>query len=412
MYARKLAFISAVTSLALCLGLAGTTGGNTPGSTAASIAGLENSGGRLAGNFQNDNRGSIEVQIDSDWEVEFAEVAQRIREIATNQYVHAEIVSSLEKTGEFVFNASPENGVVDLIDSLGANVSIKVFPNSLSERDLADLNTRIHYAALDHFGKAIPIGTSPTPVDNEIRISLPLSHAAHARTQSLHAAIEDVMTETEISVAQVLIEYGNEDVSALETIVGGAQLRRGSFNLCTAGFAVTRGSGTLQYQGFLTAEHCYRDGAYVDRYYASGSTSVAYNDLKLNASMGDIMLFQITDGRKATNRVYVSSAGTTTITGFIAPVVGATYMFYGRKTGASSDKVRKLNVCSSGYCSMVQNTSWKTNNGDSGGPWRTSNGRAVGIHHGRMVDGGIMRSVFSYIGAGLAGLNVTLKTTP
>lgn len=349
------------------------------------------------------------VAIDQEWEDEFTEIVQTLRERSPRQYVHAEIFSSLDKSGEIVFNARPSESMLKSLERLGSNVTVTVAPGSLSEAELSALTVRVYRAVEEQVGYGINVGASPSPVKNEIRIILPQSQATTVRPHAIESAIADVLSDAERKSLDIVFEYNGTEESGSETIVGGSQLRVGTQNYCTAGFAVTRGSGASQQQGFVTAGHCSPANRYVA--YGGGGTSVIHPNTVLNKNQGDMMVYFITDGRKATNRVHTGASATTTISGYSNPAVGTTYSFYGRTTGSSSDRVRKLNQCWGGYCGLVQNHSHKTSGGDSGGPWRTSN-RAAGVHYGWMPQDGANRSLFTPSRQAVLALNVAYRTSP
>jgi hypothetical protein len=145
---------------------------------------------------------------------------------------------------------------------------------------------------------------------------------------------------------------------------------------CTSAF------GTLLngVRGICTAGHCpdtqYDDGSPLT---FQGEAQGIYGDFQWHTGLQNEPddFYAGSDSMLETDRRDVSSVG--------SPTVGQTLCRNGMTTYKYCQEVRKLNVCSGGFCNLVQMGVHRSAGGDSGGPWYFGN-TAYGIHYGWMYD--------------------------
>jgi streptogrisin C len=167
---------------------------------------------------------------------------------------------------------------------------------------------------------------------------------------------------------------------------------------CTGGFLV----GNSIAWGISTTAHCM-------------DTSVAYNGVQysgnfyvLSPSEGDVAWWEL-PGARPNIAMFQSAPGIfTQVTGQGNPAKGTAVCHFGITSGKACSTVLLERVSVNGF-ETVTNTykslgaMWVTTQnvsagGDSGGPWYSSS-IARGIHYGRVSYGGVLRSLFSRIGA-------------
>jgi hypothetical protein len=195
----------------------------------------------------------------------------------------------------------------------------------------------------------------------------------------------------------VRVEFSDKQLTVNDHSYGGAWLVLGGSPSCTSGFGVfDLPNGET---GLLTAGHCSNDYDY-----RPPDGSADYDTDWVDGHRGDWGDFQwhTTDDHGDFPEFYDSDDDRREVFGFRDNISnGDFFCKYGRTTDYDCSTVRdkKFSVTDEdGFRlkKMVQMEDEVTSSGDSGGPWFI-NGDAVGIHSGRVLKGGDMRSFFSWI---------------
>lgn len=178
------------------------------------------------------------------------------------------------------------------------------------------------------------------------------------------------------------------------TVRGGYSLSTDTQLACTSGIPMTK-SGQ---KGISTAMHC-PNGL---RYGGINDTGIIqYRNAASTTSTGnhiDLQWHSTLAGNSTSASFYVGAGTTRSITGANNAVVNDYVCHYGLGTGFGCDYVYQLGACYTPedltFCGLAVLDSWITGGGDSGGPWFNGN-NIKGVHSGRAVIGGALRSVYT-----------------
>ncbi|WP_315092854.1 S1 family peptidase [uncultured Cellulomonas sp.] len=328
------------------------------------------------------------------WQNDFARLIEEARTTFPDTYVSAEITHDKAAPAWIAFTHVPTEWVHERLSTLPVAVDVRQV-DALTEIEQNVRVQQVHYAV-----RALPgvaeVTSSIEPLTGDVAVTYSRSAATSRQAtvpDSLAASLPDEIL-AEVSLEEVAGPIRGEEA----TLYGGAQLTRSGANWCTSGFTVSKNG----VRGILTAAHC-------DTPLNYGASIPLYPQQSTTGSQGDLRWLSTSES--VTNRVYISATASVAISSTGSPVVGQTLSFYGRKTGASTDEVYKLNECSGSYCNMTMMHRHKTDGGDSGGPWR-SGSTAYGVHHGYKSYLAIGRSLFSRVGLANVHLGVAIRTSP
>jgi hypothetical protein len=184
-------------------------------------------------------------------------------------------------------------------------------------------------------------------------------------------------------------------------VLGGGQVSG-----CTSGFGTRADSHTSGTRGISTAGHCGNSQT-------DDGSSLTYKGGHVGTH-GD---FQWHTGPDPENDNFYSGSTSSTevhsrdVSGIGFPVVGQSLCRNGVTTKKKCQQVRKLDVCSSGVCHLIQMGEHTSDNGDSGGPVFWGN-VAYGLHRGWMYDPSwpFDREVFSRASRIDNGISVFIAT--
>ena len=195
---------------------------------------------------------------------------------------------------------------------------------------------------------------------------------------------------------------GRPDVATLEaTVRGGMGLTQsaGGADVCTSGFAATRGTAT----GVITADHCPNALLYQGTAGVTGFTAESPQYSSVDFSYYYDVQFHTTQSGNTTSPSFrmTTSGPTTTVTGVSDPVTGEQVCHYGVVSGEKCGTVYATSMCiffpspaRGTYCRLAATRTYISAGGDSGGPW-FSGGVAKGTHTGVATIDNVQRSVFT-----------------
>lgn len=319
------------------------------------------------------------------WNDNFAHAVSEIREAFPETFAGAEIVGA--RHAWVAFAGRPSDGALDIIDDFTrsqASVVVEVRTDlGFTEVELETAIATVHYAVFDR----TEVRDASTTFDfetREIRTVVVLdSGVADSMIDDLGAAaIEDLI---EAGRGGILDSVAVSVVRSNHSTIGGVDsstehLGGESLSSCTSGFVI-RDAGNVR--NVATAGHCPPP---------NGTQSDDGVSLPLQATHegthGD---FQRHTGSQARpDDFYAGTASVTEVNrrdvaAIGAPVVGQTLCKNGKTNHQQCQKVRKLNVCASVYCNLVQMEARLAASGDSGGPVFWGN-TAYGLHHGWHFD--------------------------
>ncbi|MBW0107009.1 S1 family peptidase [Pseudonocardia sp. KRD291] len=181
--------------------------------------------------------------------------------------------------------------------------------------------------------------------------------------------------------------------------IGGGDTISDGAKRCTAGFAATDGStGWL-----LTAGHCTRGSS---TWYSGADQNTVGTGARSAEGSTDVGAIPVTGDWTLTPTV-----GGTTVTGSRSAPVGASVCLTGSTSGRSCGPVDRKDVTvnfDGQQQSGLTAVSTCAQEGDSGGPYITSDGQAQGVHTGAGGDG--CTSYFTPIGTALSAMGLSLRT--
>lgn len=163
---------------------------------------------------------------------------------------------------------------------------------------------------------------------------------------------------------------------------------------CTSGIPITKGGQ----KGITTAMHC-ANGL---RYGGVNNTGIIqYGNAASTTSSGahiDLQWHSTMSGSSTSASFYTAPSTIRSINAANNAVVGDYVCHYGMGTGYGCEYVYQLAICYTPgdlqFCGLAALRSWITDGGDSGGPW-FNNETVKGVHSGRAVLGGVVRSVYT-----------------
>ena len=202
-----------------------------------------------------------------------------------------------------------------------------------------------------------------------------------------------------IDPAAVRVEHASA-LPRRQAAVSGGDTITDSDKRCTAGFAARGGSSDW----LITAGHCTRGSS---TWSAGEGGSTIGSGARTAGSGTDVGAIPLNQGTTASPTV-----GGTTVTGSRAAPVGSAVCLYGSTSGRSCGKVTRTGVTvnfDGQQQSGLTAVSTCAKEGDSGGPYITSDGQAQGVHTGAGGDDGCT-SYFTPIKTALSALNLSLKT--
>lgn len=201
-----------------------------------------------------------------------------------------------------------------------------------------------------------------------------------------------------IDPAAVRVEHVHAAPRRQAAIGGGDTISDGS-KRCTVGFSATQGSADW----LITAGHCTRGSS---TWYSGSDQATVGSGARSADGTVDVGAVPVTGDWTPTPTV-----GGTTVTGTRAAPVGSSVCLYGSTSGRSCGPVARKDVTvnfDGQQQSGLTAVSTCAKEGDSGGPYITSDGQAQGVHTGAGGDG--CTSYFTPIGTALSALGLTLRT--
>jgi hypothetical protein len=330
---------------------------------------------------------SLQAAIDRyAWNDDFAQTVSQIRALAPESFAGAEILDA--GNARVAFTGAAPAVALALVEAFSAehrSVSVDMITGSgVSESDLETAVESAHYAVLGQAG----IRDATTSFDDDARritvlVALEAGVPAEAldalrvvaTTAVAEAGVGHVLDTIQLSVVRSdTPEVGGNDASTEHL---GGELVNGPRWGCTSGFVVVNAAGT---RGVTTAGHC-------EDHLTDDGVALVFRAAHEGAH-GD---FQWHTGPRPMPRSFYAGSATATevnrrnVTAVGAPVVGQSLCKNGRTNHAQCQEVRRLNVCSGRYCSLVQMGARLAAGGDSGGPiyWGHT---AYGLHQGWHFD--------------------------
>ncbi|MET0191692.1 MAG: S1 family peptidase [Pseudonocardia sediminis] len=186
----------------------------------------------------------------------------------------------------------------------------------------------------------------------------------------------------------------------LQASIGGGDTITDGSKRCTAGFSATDGSAGW----LITAGHCTRGSS---TWYAGADQETIGSGARSAGGSIDVGAIPVTGDWTLTPTV-----SGTTVTGSRSAAVGTSVCLYGSTSGRSCGAVDRKDVTvnfdgqqQSGLTAVAT----CAKEGDSGGPYITSDGQAQGVHTGAGGTNGCT-SYFTPIGTALSTLGLSLKT--
>lgn len=319
------------------------------------------------------------------WNDNFALMVSTIRDAFPSAYAGAEIVDA--QHAWVAFAGPVPDGAVGILDSftrLHSNIVIEVRTElGFTEVDLETAIATVHYAVFDR-AEVRDASTSFDFEKREIRTVVDLQiGVAGAIVEDITKVATDNLIET--GRESILDSFSVSVVESNDPLLGGVDSSTQHvggevLSSCTSGFVIRNSANARR---VTTAGHCPPP---------NGSQSDDGVGLPLEATHegthGD---FQRHNGPQAKpDDFYAGTASVTEVNkrdvaAIGAPVVGMTLCKNGRTNHMQCQKVRKLNVCRSVYCNLVQMEARLAAGGDSGGPVFWGN-TAYGLHEGWQYD--------------------------
>lgn len=185
----------------------------------------------------------------------------------------------------------------------------------------------------------------------------------------------------------------------LQASIGGGDTIADGTKRCTAGFSAT--DGTTDW--LITAGHCTRGSS---TWYSGADDATIGSDARSADGSVDVGAIPVTGDWTPTPTV-----GSTTVRGAGSAPVGSSVCLYGSTSGRSCGPVERKDVTvnfDGQQQSGLTAVSTCAQEGDSGGPYITSDGMAEGVHTG--AGGGGCTSYFTPVGTALSSMGLSLKT--
>jgi len=345
------------------------------------------------------------------WNDNFAIAVARFREAFPDAFAGAEIVDASRAWIAFAAEA-PEASweIIDAFRSSHESISIDVRTElGFTESELQKAIEGVHFAvfAMSEVHDAL---TSYDYATGQITTIVVMeSTVAGSDPDDLRAVAMEALTDQGlagildgITVSVVLSDRSIIGGSESNTEHLGGELVNGGIS-CTSGFGTKTSTGV---RGISTAGHCSNpltdDGASLT--YKAG----------YEGTHGD---FQWHTGPQAEGDDFYSGAAAVTeanrrdVSSVGSPVVDQSLCRNGRTSHKDCQDVRKVNVCHSVYCNLVQMDAHLSADGDSGGPVYFGN-TAYGIHQGYHYDiWPFDRELFSRADRIDNALNLTIATS-
>ena len=319
------------------------------------------------------------------WNDNFAHAVSKIREAFPEIFAGAEIVDA--QRAWVAFADSPSDGALEIIDDFTlsqGSVAVEVRTDlGFTEVDLESAITTVHYTVFDR-AEVRDASTSFDFETREISVIVALdSGVPDSVIDDLRAAASDKLIEEGNgamldSVAVSVVRSSRSTIGGLDS--GTEHLGGESLSSCTSGFVIRNSANTRH---VATAGHCpppdgnqsddgvllplqaTHEGAHGDFQRHSGTQPRPDDFYSGNANATEV------------NRRDVAAVG--------APVVGQPLCKNGKTNHKQCQDVRKLGVCHSVYCNLVQMEARIAAGGDSGGPVYWGN-TAYGLHQGWHFD--------------------------
>jgi hypothetical protein len=317
------------------------------------------------------------------WNDNFALAVAKIREASSEAFAGAEIVDAGHAWVAFADRA-PE-AALDMIDTFSSShsgVSVEVRADlGFTEVELQRAIEAVHFAVLE----SPEVRDASTWFDyatGQITTNVVLENTA---TASVLDDLRDIATKNLIDAtrADILSSITTSVVRSNSQVIGvndssTEHLGGECLSTCTSAFGTT--SNVYGTRGVCTAGHCSNN--------QSDDGSGLLFQAGYQGTHGDFQwhtgpetetddFYSGSDASTEVNRRDVSSVG--------VPVVGQSLCRNGMTSCKDCQEVRKLNVCSSGDCNLVQMGEHLSAGGDSGGSVFWGN-TAYGIHKGMMYD--------------------------
>lgn len=186
----------------------------------------------------------------------------------------------------------------------------------------------------------------------------------------------------------------------LQASIGGGDTVSDGSKRCTAGFAATDGSAGW----LITAGHCTRGSS---TWYSGADQETVGSGARSASGSTDVGAIPVTGDWTLTPTV-----GGTTVTGSRSAPVGSSVCLYGSTSGRSCGPVNRKDVTvnfDGQQQSGLTAVGACAREGDSGGPYITSDGQAQGVHTGAGGADGCT-SYFTPIGTALSAMGLSLET--
>lgn len=306
--------------------------------------------------------------------------------------------------GSLVFNRELSAGVRDILGSSRLTYSVKVDEAIPSADLLYEVQDRLT-ALLANLAPGVELTVVPLSDLGVLEVSLAdvsqdsigSQVAFQADMGAALSLISDIAKRIESDTkVQIVVKNSGSTMFFEDQAAMAGGLSDGAN--CTGGFLV----GNSIAWGVSTTAHCM-------------DTSVAYNGVQysgnfyvLSPSEGDVAWWEL-PGVRPNIAMFQSAPGIfTQVTGQGNPAKGTAVCHFGITSGKACSTVLLERVSVNGFDTVTKTykslgAMWVTTQnvsagGDSGGPWYSSS-IARGIHYGRVSYAGVLRSLFSRIGA-------------
>ncbi len=326
---------------------------------------------------------SLQAAIDRyAWNDDFAAAVAEIREAAPGAFTGAEITDAGNAWVAFAGSApAAATSIIDNFTSNHSGVSVEVRTDKgFTEVELQKAIEAAHIVVFESHevrdaatffdfatGKVETVALLEDTAADTVLESLKVA-AANKVTDVTRADILDTISSSVVRFQGAVLSVNEENTEHW----GGEAL-----SICTSGFGVESASGT---RGISTAGHCPNN--------LTDDAATLTLESAHNGEQGD---FQWHTGPLTfSNEFYAGNDSTSEVdnrgvTSVGSPSVGQTLCRNGKNSNRDCQQVRKINVCSSGACNLVQMGEHNSVEGDSGGPVYWGN-TAYGLHKGAMQD--------------------------
>lgn len=306
-----------------------------------------------------------------------------------------------EATDTEVWIRFTEKPAASTLNKIAGGLSYEVrieYGSALGWRQLNDTMERLFLLTVQQPGVS-EVTAAIGSRDDSIGIAYTGTGASMPTSDELAGSVAQLAAREAIDLGRIEVTFTEaEDVAkgaAEATVRGGYSLSTSTVEAhCTSGIPLSKNGQ----KGISTAMHCtnglryggvHGTGIIQYRNAASTTSSGAHIDLQWHSTLsGSSTSASFYDGPGSTRAIYSSTNA----------VVNDYVCHYGMGTGYGCEYVHLLGACYTPedltFCGLAVLDRWITDGGDSGGPWFNGN-NIKGVHSGRALVGGVLRSVYT-----------------